>query len=473
MTPLLMLTMYEVPVFSLLLNLFITALLTVLLCCAFIVTVIGSISSLGSIGSMLGARKLIVLSPFVDISSGIIGLYRKLCRLMLRCPFSVIISGHIEIWQAVLMYTFIIVFLVLCYRYMQKRPVKRGDMKRRLRLTIGYILCSLSISFAVTAVGKFYNITGKRVVFLDVGQGDGSIIRSSAGRNYIIDCGSSSKASIGKYTLIPALKYYGMDHIDAVFLSHTDTDHVSGIIELLELKELYGISVGKVIIAEGTEEDENLRLIEKNMNPGLIEKDVNLKLNEKNKQNLIEVRKGQMIDGCFEVIYPVEAPDKETDTKTEMKPDTKSNTNTDIKSDTNSDIKPDTKSDAETDMTKKNKKSYGHTDNNENSLVVLYHDKDVQVLYTGDISSEIEQKLLDDLKGKEKSRLRILKCPHHGSRYSCSKDLLETYSPDITVISVGKNNYGHPHDETLKRLDDVNCRVYRTDNCGCVIIEMK
>ena len=334
---------------------------------------------------------------------------------------------------------------------MQKRPVKRRDMKRRIRLTAGYILCCILISLAVTGVGKLYNLSGRRVVFLDVGQGDGSIIRSSAGRNYIIDCGSSSRTSVGIYTLISALKYYGMDHIDAIFISHTDSDHVNGIIELLGAKELYGISVGKVIIAEGTEEDENLRLIEsflQDNNLGVGEDDSESVENSSNTiSNVFKTRKGYIIDGCFEVIYP----DKEGDTETTV----------DVKDDESID---------ESYGHGGNKKRYGYSDSNENSLVVLFHDKDVEVLYTGDINSEIEEKMLDDLKIREKSYLRILKCAHHGSKYSSSKDFLESYNPDMTVISVGPNNYGHPTKEALSRISQSGATIYRTDKTGAVII---
>ena len=350
---------------------------------------------------------------------------------------------------------------------MQKRPVKRRDMKRRIRLTAGYILCCILISLAVTGVGKLYNLSGRRVVFLDVGQGDGSIIRSSAGRNYIIDCGSSSRTSVGIYTLIPALKYYGMDHIDAIFISHTDSDHVNGIIELLGAKELYGISVGKVIIAEGTEEDENLRLIESFLqddNLGVGEDDSESVENSSNTiSNVFKTRKGYIIDGCFEVIYP------------DIKGDTE--TTVDVKDDESIDESIDRSIDDSIDKSidesyghSRISNSYGYSDSNENSLVVLFHDKDVEVLYTGDISSEIEGKMLDDLKEREKSCLRILKCPHHGSKYSSSKDFLESYNPDMTVISVGLNNYGHPTKEALSRISKSGATIYRTDKTGAVII---
>ena len=69
-------------------------------------------------------------------------------------------------------------------------------------------------------------------------------------------------------------------------------------------------------------------------------------------------------------------------------------------------------------------------------------------------------------------RKRILKCAHHGSKYSSSEEFIEGYDPDIAVISCGKNNmYGHPAPETLERLKEEGSFIYRTDLDGAVIIE--
>lgn len=58
----------------------------------------------------------------------------------------------------------------------------------------------------------------------------------------------------------------------------------------------------------------------------------------------------------------------------------------------------------------------------------------------------------------------VLKVGHHGSRTSTTADFLERVQPSIAVISCGINNdYGHPHESTLKFLNDINCEIYRTD----------
>ena len=392
MTPILMMTMYEVPLFSLVVNLLVTGLLTVLLCCAFVVIIIGGVNTF-------------VIKPFVYISARILWCYRKLCRQMLNFPFSVIVTGHIEVWQVVIMYAVIITFLLICYRFMQRKTAiesltGRYYLKWKMKLMVFYVFMCIALSFGMTFYGKLYSLHKNQIVFLDVGQGDGSIIRSKNGRNYIVDCGSSSKNSVGRYTLIPALKYYGMEHVDAVFISHTDTDHVSGIIELVNSQILQGIDVRKVIIADGTVENDNLKKLES--------------------EYIIEAKKGELIDGCFEVIYPSGGEEK--------------------------------------------------IDKNDMSLVLLYKENDVEVLYTGDISGEVEGRIDDTLKNRDRAKLRILKCPHHGSRYSSTEDFLETYKPDVTVISVGQNNYGHPTREAMERIKRTGSVIYRTDEKGAVII---
>ena len=59
---------------------------------------------------------------------------------------------------------------------------------------------------------------------------------------------------------------------------------------------------------------------------------------------------------------------------------------------------------------------------------------------------------------------------HHGSRYSTSEELLETVTPEVGVVSVGSNSYGHPTRDALLRLTDAGVTVYRTDLQGNIYI---
>ena len=71
----------------------------------------------------------------------------------------------------------------------------------------------------------------------------------------------------------------------------------------------------------------------------------------------------------------------------------------------------------------------------------------------------------------ELSDITVLKVGHHGSKYATSDKLLKTIKPQYALISCGINNrYGHPHSETLERLEDNNCKVYVTNTLGEIII---
>jgi competence protein ComEC len=102
---------------------------------------------------------------------------------------------------------------------------------------------------------------------------------------------------------------------------------------------------------------------------------------------------------------------------------------------------------------------------NNDSLVVKITGKR-SFLFTADITEEAEEDIRH-LGGWLKSD--VIKVSHHGSRTSSTEDFLEAVSPEIGVISAGRNNpYGHPHHETLERLQGV--KIYRTDRDGAVKI---
>ena len=103
---------------------------------------------------------------------------------------------------------------------------------------------------------------------------------------------------------------------------------------------------------------------------------------------------------------------------------------------------------------------------NEGSLVVLFRSGNCDILITGDRSGFGERLLM---KQTQLSDLDILVAGHHGSGDATCEELLAATTPEIVVISVGENSYGHPDDETLNRLEQFGCRVYRTDLDGTVI----
>lgn len=104
---------------------------------------------------------------------------------------------------------------------------------------------------------------------------------------------------------------------------------------------------------------------------------------------------------------------------------------------------------------------------NENSMCILFESEECVILITGDRSRTGELELLERY---TLPRVDILIAGHHGSKYATSQELLDAVKPEIVVISVGSNNYGHPAQETLERLEEYNCTVYRTDLQGSVLL---
>jgi competence protein ComEC len=89
-------------------------------------------------------------------------------------------------------------------------------------------------------------------------------------------------------------------------------------------------------------------------------------------------------------------------------------------------------------------------------------------LLTGDIDADAERRLVGS--GRD-LRATVLKSPHHGSRSSSSKEFLDAVSPEIVVISVGRDNrYGLPDADVVARYDRRGARILRTDRDGAVEI---
>ena len=107
---------------------------------------------------------------------------------------------------------------------------------------------------------------------------------------------------------------------------------------------------------------------------------------------------------------------------------------------------------------------------NEEGLSVLCTAGDFDGLITGDMNDTVEKRLI---KYGSLPDLELLVAGHHGSKYATSEELLLGTRPELAVISVGYNTYGHPAPETLERLAAAGCAIYRTDWSGTVTITAK
>lgn len=233
---------------------------------------------------------------------------------------------------------------------------------------------------------------------LSVGQGDCSVILDGK-HAILIDCGSMSKKDVGEKILKPFLQYYGYDHVDYVFLSHLDEDHINGIYE------------GDGIFDKRTQCYVDTYYRKESLKLSALFKEQNVHFT-----NPGDVMKIRDITIRF---YGKNAGD-----------------------------------DAET---------------NEHCQVLSVFRSGYSFLFLGDVSSQV----LSDVAPFMKDEVYLIKVPHHGSRNSLNEAFYESVKPDVAVVSVGRNSYGHPNEEVLEILHKTAGVVYVTKEDGAVITELR
>ncbi len=246
-----------------------------------------------------------------------------------------------------------------------------------------------------------------RIFFIDVGQGDSTLIITPDKKTVLIDGGGSDSFDVGEKVLLPYLLDRRILKVDYVLISHFDTDHCGGILTIMEK-----VKVKNIIISEQAEHSENYERFKKLM----IHKKI----------RLIEVKKGDKIKigrySEFKILFPTS-------------------------------------------------RLLSENPLNNNSIVAQFNYNNFKMLFTGDIEKLAEQQILK----AEKAEIRadILKVAHHGSKTSSIPEFIKAVRPKIALIGVGKNNtFGHPNQQTIKNLENIKCRIYRTDLQGEIIIKI-
>lgn len=97
------------------------------------------------------------------------------------------------------------------------------------------------------------------------------------------------------------------------------------------------------------------------------------------------------------------------------------------------------------------------------NVVVMLTYRNFRLLLTGDAEASAEKEMINTGQDIDAD---ILKIGHHGSKTSTTQNFLEKVSPEVAIIQVGKNRYGHPTAEVLKRLENFGVKYYRTDLDG-------
>jgi len=204
---------YELSPYSILLNLIVIPLVSL---------VLGG----GILSGMLG---LFAVVPARLASGGVyvvLEFYEWLCEAAQKLPFSNILVGRPVAWQIGLYYAFL-GGVLWCF-FEKVRKTNRPSSVRWL--------CVLGLSVALLFLPKS---AGTEILFLDVSQGDGVLISTEDGAVILSDCGSSDVTGLGEYRLFPVLKQKGILLVDLAVVSHLDNDHISGIRELLEAMPVY------------------------------------------------------------------------------------------------------------------------------------------------------------------------------------------------------------------------------------------
>lgn len=231
-----------------------------------------------------------------------------------------------------------------------------------------------------------------QVHFIDVGQGD-SILIQTPSSNVLIDGGERNSGAL-EY-----LKGLNLDELDIVIGTHAHSDHIGGLINIIN-----SIKVQEVI-------DPGAIHTTKTFEEYLIAIDGNdIKFTEGRKGLTRDL--GDNIE--LEILHPTSVD--------------------------------------------------GEAINNTSIVTKLTHNE-VSFLFTGDAETQAEKEILS---GDRNLKSTILKAGHHGSNTSNTESFLKAVDPEVVVITVGENRYGHPHEDILDRVSGL--KTYRTDHNGNVII---
>ena len=159
--------------------------------------------------------------------------YEMLCRAAEKLPCSSLILGRPKLWKLAAYYAALAVFLACAgSRGRRWEAEKEGQEEKAERKGKEHIK-TWGILFALLAFLLHRSVSGLRVDFIDVGQGDGILLETRE-QVILVDGGSTQIKKLGEQRLEPLLKSRGIRNIDMVFVSHGDQDHISGITWLLE-----------------------------------------------------------------------------------------------------------------------------------------------------------------------------------------------------------------------------------------------
>lgn len=379
--------------------------------------------------------------------------YEFCCKAALWLPGNSWISGRPGNWQLAL-FALILTGVLLC-----------ADRWSRLQFWQWILLALLCLTM------RFHDKL--QITALDVGQGDCIYLADEKGGRYLIDGGSSSKSDVGTYQMLPFLKEEGADTLDAVFVTHMDSDHYSGIYEMIKQIHINGVAIKNLVLPdlgaksrEGTYEE--LEALAK-------EQDIALRYLKKGDT----LRHGKLRLTC---LHPERGAEQESNAASVVLYLEYGNFTALFTGDLEGSGEEKVRSLLE-----------GSSGEEMRSLLEGSGGEEMQGLPQGSGEEEVRSLLegsggeemrslpqgsggermqgLPEERESERTGVTVLKVAHHGSKYSTKESFLEIVSPKIALISAGRDNsYGHPHAELLERLERCGSGVYITFETGAVTI---
>lgn len=420
-TPVIIYYYYQFPPYSILINLIVIPLVSL---------IVGGSILVVLTGLFFTGAAVVMTYPVRLILFG----YKYLCIFASGLPGASVLVGHISIGMLFVYYlSVVLIFAIL-------RMIRIGKTERE-----GPILyLMLATVLFLTVVYEVYSYDKSlKIVYMDVGQGDGVLLRTSGHGGILIDGGSSSNKRVGEYVMVPVLKYYGVSEVEYAFVSHGDADHVSGLEYLLN-EEQSGVHVVNLVLPEYGDQDALQELKSEatanNVNIIYMKPGDNITYNHQHAETI-----------NIECLYPdEEAGQGVLDTN---------NLSMILKTTISWDVR-------EADIENLNKSS---------DL-----DASLSLLFVGDAGIAAEKRLIELYEKNSLGEISdsiacdILKVGHHGSRNSSGSDFLKRVSAMYGIISCGKDNrYGHPHAETLERLKMADTKYMTTKEHGAIILSIE
>lgn len=325
-------------------------------------------------------------------------IFEILCECFMELPGASWIVGEPETWRIVIFYA-VMLLLFIIHKYC------KYTWKDKICLPFPVKMMWVLVAVAFLTQKTYDRLT---ITMLDVGQGDCIWIETDTGHHYLIDGGSTSEKKLGEYTLVPFLKQTGTSEIDAVFLTHLDKDHTSGVLELLE--DDSGIEVHKIVIAKAVIRDESY-------------------------EELVALCRSKHV-----AIMYAEAGDVLTDGKLRLEV-----------------LHP------SADYVTDSKNAY--------SLVMKLEYGGFHALFTGDVEEDGENLVVNSLPENWECHLYKV-AHHGSRNSNTLALLEQIKPKLAIISCEEDNSYGHPHEETLERLSEVGSKVMITKDCGAITVKI-